>query len=300
VAALERLHLWPIRALWILLALLATSTLPDALEGRSTAVAATMSILLAVAWTATLVALLLPRAVSLTVVRLVVPTMAAITWWSVLAGPDEVSALSIGAALVAAATVLVALAPSVADQLVDGSSYGPERRIPLRTPVPIAALAVATWAVTSTGALLGPLVLATGQIAAGIAALLGGTTVAVLGARSMHQLSRRWLVLVPTGMVLHDPLTMPEPQLFLRQTMRRLGPAPQGPGADDGPGPAVEDLTAGASGLVMELELDEPVELLVYEARRTTTLRTVGAVRFTATRPAALLREARKRRLPVG
>ena len=83
------------------------------------------------------------------------------------------------------------------------------------------------------------------------------------------------------------------------ETMRRLGPISEADGGEL-PGHRVEDLTAGASGLVVELVLDEPVELLVYEARRTTTLRTVDAVRFTASRPAVLLREASARRLPVG
>jgi hypothetical protein len=299
VAALDRLQLWPLRVLWVVLALLASTTLAAALGGREPAVVATAAVLVGTAWTATLVALLVPRALSLTVVRLVVPTATAITWWSVLVAPDGIDALGVAAGLVAGLTLLVALSPTVSDQLVDGSSYGPERRIPLRTPVPIVALAVVTWALTAAGALLGPLVLADGQLGPGIGALIVGGIVAVLGARSMHQLSRRWLVLVPTGMVLHDPLTMPEPQLFLRQTMARLGPAADATVDGPGPGPAVEDLTAGASGLVLELELEEPVELLVYEARRTTTLRTVDAVRFTATRPAALLAEARSRRLPV-
>ena len=85
-----------------------------------------------------------------------------------------------------------------------------------------------------------------------------------LGVRSIHQLSKRWLVLVPTGMVLHDPLVMPEPQLFLRQTMARLGAAEVDPaGPADGRELITEDLTAGASGLVMSLSLSEPVELLV-------------------------------------
>jgi hypothetical protein len=300
VAALDRLQLWPLRVLWVVLALLASTTLAAALDGREPAVVATAAVLVGTAWTATLVALLVPRALSLTVVRLVVPTATAITWWSVLVAPDGIDALGVAAGLVAGLTLLVALSPTVSDQLVDGSSYGPERRIPLRTPVPIVALAVVTWALTATGALLGPLLLADGRLGPGIVALVVGGIIAVLGARSMHQLSRRWLVLVPTGMVLHDPLTMPEPQLFLRQTMARLGPAAAVIAGDGpGPGPTVEDLTAGASGLVLELELEEPVELLVYEARRTTTLRTVDAVRFTATRPAALLAEARGRRLPV-
>jgi hypothetical protein len=89
---------------------------------------------------------------------------------------------------------------------------------------------------------------------------------------------------------------MPEPQLFLRQTMVRLGPAEAGTEAS---AEAVEDLTAGAAGLVMELALSEPVELLVRDGRGT-TLRPVTHVHFSPARPQILLAEARRRRLPVG
>jgi hypothetical protein len=303
------LRLWPLQVPWVVLAVLATVPVTDALAGQSSATAAIVWLIVGLAWTAALVAMLVPRSIGLTVVRLAVPA-AIVAVGAAAAVGDERSTIDALALLAAAVATVVVLAPWTIDAFVDGSSYGPERRLALRTPLPVLLVAIATWAATVAGATAGPLLLAAGWWLPGTAALAVGAPVAALGARALHQLSRRWLVLVPTGMVLHDQLTMPEPQLFLRQTMARLGPAlvdaPEAIDAateaertPDGAADAVEDLTAGASGLVVELELTEPVELLVRNGRGT-TLRPVTRVRFSPGRPAELLAEATRRRLPVG
>jgi hypothetical protein len=306
VNAVARQPLWILRGTWVLLALLAVGPLDELSASYSTPVAAMVVALVGLGWTAAMVALLVPRAAGLTAVRLLVPAVSAAAGAVALGGLDP-SVRAWAAAAVAIVCSTLALSPAVADGMVDGSSYGPERRIPLRTPVALVALACLTWVLTVAAAVSGPLLMAAGNLVAGALTALVGAGITVVGVRSLHQLSRRWLVLVPTGLVLHDPLTMPEPQLFLRQTMERLGPAHD---IESDPTPATglgvpsqdvtEDLTAGASGLVIELRLGEPVELLVHTSGRSSTLRSVRAVRFTPSRPAELLREAAQRRLPVG
>jgi len=227
-------------------------------------------------------------------VRILAPAYALGAIAAVAAGSD--STLLDGLTVLASALVVVAaLAPWTTDALVDGSSYGPERRLALRTPAALAMLAALTWIVMLVGAIGAVLLLATEQWAAGIGGLIVGAAVVWFGGRSIHQLSRRWLVLVPTGLVIHDPLVMPEPQLFLRQTMARLGPA-EGSVVTD---VVTEDLSAAASGLIMSITLSEPVELLVREGSRGTTLRPVDRVLFAPALPLVLLDEARQRRLPV-
>jgi len=294
MSALLRFHLWPLRVLWVLLALGASASATDALDGRSTPVAVALSVAGWTAWGATLVALLVPRTSSLTVVRVLAPAGAAAAIAAVAAG-SETTVLDAATVLVAALVVIAALAPWTTDALVDGSSYGPARRLALRTPLALVLLAVLTWIVMFAGAVAAVLLLATEQWAAGIAGLIVAAAVVWFGGRSIHQLSRRWLVLVPTGLVIHDPLVMPEPQLFLRQTMSRLGPAEE----SVGPEVVTEDLSAAASGLIMSISLSEPVELLVREGSRGTTLRPVDRVLFAPALPVELLAEGRKRRLPV-
>lgn len=298
-----------------MLALVAGEPFGRALHGRSTAVVMVTAVGLWAGWAAASVALLVPRSTSLTAVRVLVPAgLAAVVAALVVAdrttGAPGIGVLDVVALAAATITVVGALAPWVAEGFVDGSAYGPERRSPLRTPGLVLGVATITWMLVVLGASAGPLLLAARQWLAGGVALVVGAALVVAGVRSLHQLARRWVVVVPAGLVLHDPLSMPEPQLFLRQGIRHLGPAraialaSTGDSGSDGEAgpvaqPIVEDLTAGASGLALELVLTEPVEVLVRSGRNTGTTRTVDQVLFTPVRPASVLVQARERRIPV-
>lgn len=290
---LERSGAWPARVLWVLLALVSASSLSDALDGRSVAIRATGYAIAALAWTVGLIALLVPRTTSLTVARIVVPAGLAGAAAAAVAG-DHTDLADVATLAIAALAVIAVLAPWFTDAWVDGSSYGNERRVALRTPVAFAAVIVpATFAAVVVGAVVGPFLLAAQAWVPGAIALVIGWPAAYAGARALHQLSRRWIVLVPTGMVLHDPLTMPEPQLFPRADIATLGPAPAPP--LDG----AADLTAGAAGLAVQLVMREPGELLVRNRGRGTSTTSATAVLFTPLRPAHLLAAASAHRLAV-
>jgi hypothetical protein len=103
---------------------------------------------------------------------------------------------------------------------------------------------------------------------------------------------------VPAGLVVHDHVALPDPILFRRQTLRRVGPAAPG---DDTRADAL-DLTLGAGGLVVELELVESNELPVSRGTgRHREVATVDALRVLVApaRPGAFLAAA-SARLPVG
>ena len=114
-----------------------------------------------------------------------------------------------------------------------------------------------------------------------------------VGVRALHGLSRRWVVFVPAGLVLHDLHALVDPVLFPRTSVRRLGPAST---AD----PGTHDLTHRSLGLVLELELVEATEIA---PRRPDPPRRGGErhrLLFAPTRPGALLNEAARRRISVG
>ena len=273
------------------LALAAGGCLDDALDPRSAPVRWLVLVALGVGWTAGLVALLVPRASSLTAVRLLIPggltAMAAAT-----AAGGKPDGADLVALVLAALAVAAVLAPWFTEAWVDGSSYGPERRLPLATP-PLFSFVIVplTFAVVAAGVSLGPLLLAARQWPAGVVATAAGAAVTWVGVRSLHQLARRWVVLVPSGMVLHDPITMPEAQLFPRVTVAGLGPAPADSDA--------VDLTAGATGLAIQIDLREPVELLVRTKGRAAATLSSTALMFTPARPGRLLDAARSHRIAV-
>ena len=283
---------WPARLTWLALPLLVGPALGDALGDASRSVQVVASALAWGAWAAVLVAVLLPRTVSLTALRIVAPLALTVALWAGVAGPRG------GADLVAvgwaALTVVAAFAPTTGEAFVNGSSYGDERRLPLRVPgsLLLGPLPL-TWLAAVAAPVGAPLLLAAEQWVAGVALGALGGAAAVVAVRALHGLSRRWVVFVPAGLVLHDLHALVDPVLFPRARIRRLGPAPA-----DGDG--ARDLTQGAFGLALELELGQDLELAPRRPDGSLELEVVDRVLFTPTRPGALLQEADRRRLPVG
>ena len=113
------------RVAWSVLPVAAGPALADALDDTARPVQLVASIGLWLLWAAVLAATLVPRASSLTVVRLAGPgALAAVVAAAVRgpAGADDAVALSAGVLVAAAAWWAV-----TGDAFVDGSSYGADR-----------------------------------------------------------------------------------------------------------------------------------------------------------------------------
>ena len=288
---------WAFRGLWVVLPLAAGPALGAALDGRNDSVALVASVILWLGWAAVLVASLVPSTVGLTVLRMLAPAAGVATAWAVVVGTDadvgEVGVGDVVGLVVTAAAAVMAMAPSVGDAFVDGSSYGPERRFALRVPAPVLLGPLElTWAIALAGVLTGPLLLAAEQWVAGVAALLVGLPLAFWAVRSLHALSRRWLVYVPGGLVIHDPLTVTESVLMPKTMVAHLGPAPADTDA--------YDLTQRAPGLALQVDLTQPLPVSLYRPRADhPETATVERLLFTPTRPAHVLDAAEERPLPV-
>ena len=279
---------WVVRASWAVLPFAAGPALAGALDPRSVPVRTVASAGLWAVWAAVLLATLVAHPLSLTALRAAAPAAVAAV---VAAGVEgHLSALAVGAAVLA---TLVAYLPETAVPFVNGPAYPNERRFPLRVPGPLllGPLPLA-WALAVGGPVVAALLLAAEQwVAGGLAAVAAAPVTAVL-ARAIHSLSRRWVVFVPAGLVLHDPLSLADPVLFRRQTVAALEPAPAGSDA--------LDLTQRALGLALQLTVVEPVPLaLTKPGSRVGEPVRPDRMLFTPTRPGAVLAEARTRRLKV-
>jgi hypothetical protein len=287
---------WCLRVLWGLLAVAAGPAFGDALAGASRPVQVVASVGLWVGWAGTLTAMLVPRASTLTAVRIAAPAPLAASVVAALHGPrgiDDAVALGIGVAVVA-----VALLPETADAFVDGSSYGAERRFALRTPPGLLlGPAPVAWLLAVGAPVAAALLLAAEAWVVGAALAVVGAVGIRLGVPALHRLSRRWLVFVPAGLVVHDHLALADPVLLRRPTFARIGPAPV-----DALAAGAHDLTLGATGLALELTLEAPIEVGVAagSGRRREAV-PVRSARYLVTplRPGAVLGEARARRYPV-
>ena len=115
---------------------------------------------------------------------------------------------------------MFALSAPVAQATGNALAYGDEVRFPLRIPpalflgpVPLAVLLI------GAGVSVGPLLIANEHYVAGVVLTVVGVAVAAVLARSLHALSLRWLVLVPAGVVVVDPLALADPVLMRREVI---------------------------------------------------------------------------------
>jgi hypothetical protein len=280
---------WPARVTWLVLPLFVGPALGDALGDASRPIQLVASAGSWAIWLVVLVATLVPTTISLTALRIAAPGAVVAAGAALVAsGATAETVVGLVAALCAA---LAALAAETAEAFVDGSSYGDERRLPLRVPASLlAGPAELAWLAVAGGVCAGPLLLAARQWVPGAVVLAVGVPAGWWGVRVLHTLARRWLVFVPTGLVVHDQLTLSEPVLLRRTMVRSLGPAPADTDA--------VDLTGGASGLALEVRLTEPASMLPTARRRQPAeLADVSALLVTPSRPGRVLSEARRRRL---
>ena len=123
---------WPLRASWAVLPLVLGPLLADALDPRDAVFRRGVSVALWVLWALTLVATAVPRPVTLTLVRIVVPASGVGAVWAAVAdGAHTRTAVGLVGAAVATVSALL---PTTGDAFADGASYGDERRFLLRPP----------------------------------------------------------------------------------------------------------------------------------------------------------------------
>jgi hypothetical protein len=288
---------WAPALVWLTLPLVAGPAFADALDPRSTAVRLVATFGLWALWAAGLVAALVPSTASLTAIRILMPASLAATAWAALVAPHGADAIYSVPLGVTALVSVLSMSAGVGYTFVNGSSYGDERRFPLRPPGPVVLGPLEIlWVVMVLGSFAGPILLATRQWLLGGIVTVVALAVVVLGVRAIHQLSRRWFVFVPAGVVLVDRSVLLDALLVQRQRVGTIRAA----AADT----TATDLTAGALGMPLELRLTEPDTIIPTpprsERHRTVVPAEVDAVLFTPTRPGWVIDAARERRLSVG
>lgn len=302
---LVRLGLWPARAIWLAAPLTIGSALSQVLESEASTPALIVEIALWVAWFLVFVATLTPSPRSLTAARVMGPAAFGVCLLVGFAGHwTGATLLGLGWAALFSAVVFL---PTVGDLMVNGSAYGSERRMTLRPPAfVLLGPAQLAWLLIFCGLVCWAyLILAERYVLAGLAVLAGAAAIWA-GGRILHQLARRWVVFVPAGFVIHDPLMLVDSVLLRRNEVTRVGPAidgldrsaASGNGATEEAGGPFQDLSGGALGLALEVALRAPTPVTIRErgqARNTE----LGTIVFTPTLPGAMLSEARIRGMKI-
>ena len=194
----------------------------------------------------------------------------------------------------AAVALLAVFTAEFGRSFVQASAYGDEERFLLRPPAAVGVAAVVTWVVWAAAIVAGPLLLAAHSWVAGAIVTLLAVAGTVLLAPRWHRLSRRWLVFVPAGIVLHDPVVLGDTLSLRTNQVRRLRLAPESTQA--------ADLTGPASGYAVEIETTETVTALFAFTPQEPNGRAVHLTAFlvSPSRPGQALAAAARRHLPVG
>jgi hypothetical protein len=284
---------WAARAVWLAVAVLGGSAIGQALAGHSRAVQRTGTTLAWVGWAAVALAIVVPSTIGLTIVRSVVPAAVVVAVMASLGGADATdAAVCLTSTLVMAALVCGAEFGQVFAQ---GSAYGHERRFVLRPPVAFMLPAVVSWCVLCALAISGPLLLAARSWWIGVPVTALAAAAGWFLGRRFHLLSRRWLVLVPAGIVIHDQLVLAETVMVPRATLTMVGLAL----ADT----QAADLTGPAAGHAVEMAMRDAsitVVMAPSRAKPNGTALHVRSVLVAPTRPGRLLRAAAEAKFPVG
>jgi hypothetical protein len=279
---------WAFRAVWASLPFVAAPALARLFSQASRSVQLVGSTGLWLGWIVVLTASLVPTTVSLTVVRLVSPVAVVAAFTSALRHASTPAI--VGAVVVAIAAVGLAYSAEFGGVFVQGSAYGDETRFPLRPPGPLVVGPLPIgWALAAATMVSGPLLLATRSFVVGAVLTALGIALAWIFGRRCHRLARRFLVLVPAGIVVHDHLVLADTSMFRKSDVARLGLALDKTEA--------ADLTGKALGNAVEIVLKDfdTVVLAGTPKKPGGTALHVLSVLVSPSRPGRMLTEAARR-----
>ncbi len=292
MAFLSRWLPWIARLAWLLVAVVGGSAVEQAIDGRSDAVRWTVGIGSWVGWTVIMLSLVIASVRTLTIVRVGVPVAAGVAIAAGLGGADAVSLLALGATV--AVAIVAVFAAEFGRSFVQASAYGDEERFPLRPPAAVAVAAVVTWLIWSGCVVAGPLLLAARSWVAGVPITLVAIAGIVLLGPRWHRLALRWLVFVPAGVVVHDPVVLADTMSMRTAQVASIHLAPSDTDA--------ADLTGPASGYALEVQLTQSITVVLAFTPKEPNGRAIHLTGFliAPSRPGVALAAASRRGLPVG
>ncbi len=291
IDSVARFAPWIARVAWVIVAVVGGRAVESAVDDRSSPVAWTAALGGWGLWAIAALGLALASVWSLTVVRITVPLALVATVATGLSGVPALELLLLGApSLVAVAAVMTA---EFGRQYVQASAYGDEERFPLRLPVGAGAAAIVAWMLWAPALLAGPLLVASRSWILGAVVCALAIAGAVFVGPRWHRLSMRWFVLVPAGVVVHDPVVLADTFPLRTAQVASIGLA----SADT----EAADLTGPASGYAVEIATTESVTTVFAFTPSEPNGKAIHLRAFliSPSRPGRALRAARARNLPV-
>lgn len=202
-------------------------------------------------WAIVTIAMWIPHPMSLTAARCIAPVIAV----HIFLGIEDAdsTAAAIASAISALITCLIIFSSTFGANHAQAGAYGDEQRFLLRVPVAVIFPVGIAYLLLVMTVTLTPLWLVDRQWALGAVGLVVSVALLWKVAPRMYQLSRRWLVFVPAGVVVHDPTMLSEVLMLRRGEIVSMALAPAGTKA--------VDLTGFTRGVPLEVQLAELIDV---------------------------------------
>ena len=254
---------WITRIAWMIAALLPNSLTTDVDRLGSDA----NRVLDAQGWTLwalVLVALWVPHPIALTAARMLSPLVALLM--GARLGGTEWSPSAILATLLAAVACVFIFTAEFGSEQAQAGAFGNERRFLLRLPAPLVLPLVVGWLLFAVTVIGAPLVATSSSWTIAAPAVVAALVISWFVPQRLHQLSKRWLVRVPAGWVVHDAVLLADNVLVRTHDLQSMTIAPSSTEAFD--------LTGLTSGTPLEIAMRDSttVRLTPFAARITKTL----------------------------
>ena len=183
---------WPIRVLWIAFALAPNG----------------FGVVAWILWAVVAIGTWIHHPISLTTIRCLAPI---VVFYSVVyALSESLSSLNIAVVTCGIISLMLMFTADYGSAHVQAGAYGNERRFLLRIPAPVVLPTLITWALFATVLEVLENAVQSENYVLSIPLLLALIAMSWKFAPQMHRLSKRWLVRVPAGWVVHDDLLLAE------------------------------------------------------------------------------------------
>ena len=183
---------WPVRVLWIAFALAPNG----------------FGVVAWILWAVVAVGTWIHHPISLTTIRCLAPIVVFCASAYLLS--DSLSSANIAVSTCGIISLMLMFTADYGSAHVQAGAYGNERRFLLRIPAPVVLPTLITWALVATVLVVLESAVQSENYVLGIPLLLALIAMSWKFAPQMHRLSKRWLVRVPAGWVVHDDLLLAE------------------------------------------------------------------------------------------
>ena len=183
---------WPVRVLWIAFALAPNG----------------FGIVAWILWAVVAIGTWIHHPISLTTIRCLAPIV--VFYSAVYALSESLTSLNIAVVTCGIISLMLMFTADYGSAHVQAGAYGNERRFLLRIPAPVVLPTLITWALFATVLVVLENAVQSENYVLGIPLLLALIAMSWKFAPQMHRLSKRWLVRVPAGWVVHDDLLLAE------------------------------------------------------------------------------------------